>query len=229
MPTEADITAWARVTGQDDEATAVLLSMLGEAQAIHRQWRHRLRGGHAALQREFDALVRGAARIRNFEVMLIPGLLQTPDYARCRVLEAVRLHGTDPDQAEETVAAWMRRQEVLYDTAKAFEFVIAEAALRHWPCPPQVMAGQLDRLLSVPGLGNVTFGVIPMGRELPVAPIASFIILDDMTMVEAFAGNDTVTGEESARYGEIMDALLAEAVTGDEARSRIMRAMEELR
>ena len=43
---------------------------------------------------EFDALVRGAKRIRNFEVLLIPGLLQTPDYARYRALEAVRLHGT---------------------------------------------------------------------------------------------------------------------------------------
>ena len=48
-----------------------------DAQAVHRQWRHKLRGGHAALQAEFDTLVRGATRIRNFEVMLIPGLLQT--------------------------------------------------------------------------------------------------------------------------------------------------------
>lgn len=225
MPTPADITDWARVTGLADEATAGLLAMLEDAQAVHRQWRHRLRGGHAALQAEFDALVRGASRIRNFEIMLIPGLLQTPDYARALLQESGRLHGLEPSGVEETVTARMRRQEVLYDSGRSFEFVITEAALGSFrPCAPEVMAGQLDRLASVPGLANVTLGIIPAHTQLALAPIVGFLMADDVTIVETYTDSGTLTGEESARHGEIMDALLAEAVTGDEARRLIVQA-----
>ena len=147
MPTEADIRAWAEACGQP-EAIPELLDLLSEAQAVHRQWRHKLREGQAALQAEYDTLVRDAKRVRNFEIMLIPGLLQTPDYARYRALEAVRLHGRRADERGATVAARMRAGEVLYDTGKTFEFIITEAALRYLLCPPRVMLGQLDRLFD---------------------------------------------------------------------------------
>jgi transcriptional regulator with XRE-family HTH domain len=227
MPTETDIIAWTGACGQADAAEE-LLRMLSEAQAVHREWRYKLRSGHAAVQAEFDALVRGASRIRSFQIMLIPGLLQTPDYARYRALEAVRLHGTAPERVEETVVARMRRQEVLYDTGKTFEFIITEAALRYLLCPPQVMRGQLDRLLGVTGLSHVTFGIIPPGRELPIAPMAGFLIAGDVTIVETFTSEVTLRGEESAKYGEIADGLMNEAVTGDEARHLITAAAAEL-
>jgi len=227
MPTEADIITWAQITGRPGEVPE-LLAMLTEAQAVHRQWRHGLRGGHAALQAEFDALVRGATRIRNFQIMLIPGLLQTPDYARYRALEAVRLHDTPPEGVKGTVAARMRRQEVLYDTGKTFEFVICEAALRYLLCPADVMRGQLDRLLGVLGLDHVLFGIIPPGRELAIAPMAGFLMADDVTVVETFTSSDTLRGDESAKYKEIMDGLMAEAVTGEEARRLIADAAREL-
>jgi transcriptional regulator with XRE-family HTH domain len=228
MPTDADIRAWTEACGELDEGPA-LLELLSDARAVHRQWRHQLRSGHAALQVEFDTLVRQAKRIRNFELLLIPGLLQTPDYARYRALEAVRLHGTAPERVEETVVARMRRQEVLYDTGKTFEFVITEAALRYLLCPPQVMRAQLDRLLGVPGLSHVTFGIIPPGRELPIAPMAGFLMADDVTIVETFTSEVTLRGEESAKYGEIADGLMNEAVTGDEARHLIAAAAAALR
>ena len=228
MPTEADIAAWAEACGQLGAAEE-LLRMLSQAQAVRRKWRHQLRAGHAAVQAGFDALVRGASRIRDFQIMLIPGLLQTPDYARYRALEAVRLHATDPERVEETVVARMRRQEVLYDTSKTFEFVITEAALRYLLCPPQVMRGQLDRLLGVIGLSHVMFGIIPPGRELAIAPMAGFLMADDVTVVETFTSADTLRGRESAKYGEIADGLMNAAVTGDDARRLIVAAVAALR
>ncbi len=227
MPTETDIIAWAAACSQPDAAQE-LLRMLADAQAVHREWRHRLRAGHATLQTEFDSLVRNASRIRNFQIMLIPGLLQTPDYARYRALEAVRLHGTDQERVEETVTARMRRQEVLYDTSKTFEFIITEAALRYLLCPPQVMRGQLDRLLGVLGLSHVKFGIIPPGKELAIAPMIGFLMADDVTVVETFTSGDTLRGEESAKYGEIAEGLMNEAVTGDDARRLISAAVAEL-
>jgi transcriptional regulator with XRE-family HTH domain len=228
MPTDADIRAWAEACGRPD-ATPDLLDALSDAQAVHRQWRHQLRAGHAALQAEFDALVRGAKRIRNFEVFLIPGLLQTPDYARYRALEAVRLHDTDAGGVEATVAERMRRQEVLYDQGKTFEFVVTEAAFRLLLCPKPVMLAQLDRLLVVSTFGNVTLGIIPAGTELPVAPMVGFLTVDDMTVVETFTSADTIPGRESAKYEQIFGELLGEAVTGEEARALITAAAADLR
>jgi transcriptional regulator with XRE-family HTH domain len=220
MPTEADITAWAEACGQPS-AIPELLEMLTEAQAVHRQWRHKLRTGHAALQAEFDALVREASHIRNFEVMLIPGLLQTPEYARCRMLEAVRLHGFDPAKVDEAVVARMRRQDVLSDTGKTFEFVICEAALSYLLCPREVMRGQLEHLAGMINLPNITFGIIPPGVELPIWPAVGYLMTDSIVTIETFTGMDTLPDEEAVKYAQITDELLAESVTGDEARRLI--------
>jgi transcriptional regulator with XRE-family HTH domain len=228
MPNEDDITRWAQACGHPEEIPE-LLGLLAEAGAVHEQWRHKLRRGHAALQAEFDKLVRDAKRIRNFEVMVIPGLLQTADYARYRVLEAVRVHGFAESEVEKAVTARMRRQEALYDAGKTFEFIVCESALRYLLCPPQVMAGQLDRLLTVSGLGNVTLGIIPPGVELDVAPMVGYLTVDDVTVVETFTSEDKFTGAESATYDRISAALMAEAVTGDEARRLITAAADSLR
>jgi transcriptional regulator with XRE-family HTH domain len=226
MPTEADIKAWAEACGQPD-AIPELLRLLGDAQTVYRQWR--LGEGQAALQGQFDAIVRGARRIRNFELMLIPGLLQTPDYARYRALEAVRLHGAPADSVDATVAARMARGQVLYDTAKRFEFVITEAALRYLLCPPRVMLAQLERLGTVSEYGNVTLGIIPPGTELPVAPMVGYLMADATTVVETFTSAITIAVRESPKYAQITDELMAEAVTGDEARRLITAAAADLR
>lgn len=227
MPVPSDLTQWAEALGRQD-AVPDLLPLLEEAQAVHRQWRHKIRTGHAAVQVEFDTLVRNGTVIRNFQTFLIPGLVQTPDYARYRMLEAVRLHGFDPDKVEEAVGARMHRQEVLYDTRKSFEFIIMQAALDYLLCPPEVMRGQLDRLMGLLGLGNVHFGIVPPGRELPVTPYLGFLMVDDITVVETFTGADTLRGEESAKYAQIADLLMSEALTGDDARRLIAAAARDL-
>jgi len=228
MPSEADIIAWARACGVPGE-TPALLDALSEAQVIHRQYRHQLRRGHAAMQKEFDALVRGARRVRNAEVTVIPGLLQTAGYARYRALEAVRVHGADPDGAEAAVAARMRRQEVLYEPDRECEFVITEAALRFLLCPVAVMAGQVDRLTGLSGLPGITLGIIPFGVVLPVAPMHGFLIVGDQAFVELHVADDITPPRETAEYEKVMDMLMAEAVTGDDARGLLADAAEWLR
>jgi transcriptional regulator with XRE-family HTH domain len=227
MPSPADLRQWAEALG-DPDAVPDLLRLLEEAQAVHRQWKHQLRRGHTAVQADFDTLVRGATLIRNFQTFLIPGLLQVPGYARARAMEGVRFHGTDPGKVEETVAARMRRQEVLYDTSKTFEFVIMGAALDYLLCPPEVMRGQLDRLMGVLGLSHITLGIIPPGKELTVTPYVGFLMVDDIAIVETFTGADTIRGDEAAKYAGIADMLMADAVTGDNARRLISAAAAAL-
>jgi transcriptional regulator with XRE-family HTH domain len=222
MPTADDIRAWAEACGRPGDA-GELLDLLAQAQAIHRQYRHALRRGHAALQVDLDQLVRQAKRVRNVEILVIPGLLQTVDYARCRMLEAVNVYGASEDGVEAALAARMRRQEVLYDSSRQFEFAITEAALRIQLCPRPVMLGQIDRLANLSRLPNITFGIIPFGTELPVTPIHGFLLLDDMAYIETHASEILLTGEEGAAYPPIADRLMAEAVTGDKARQLLER------
>ena len=225
LPSAGDIEAWATACGHPEAARA-LLDLRADVEAVHHSWRGRLRYGHAAVQDDYDRRVRAATRIRNSAPVILPGLLQTAGYARAIMGHVAELWGTtDPDAA---VEARMRRQEVLYDQSRTFEFVITEASLRLLPCPPQVMAGQLDRLLSL-DLDNVTLGIIPMGVRLAVLPFNDFLMLDGRATVETHGSEDEVGEEESAVYGRIFDALMAEAVTGDEAWRLITAAASELR
>lgn len=224
-PKAGDIRAWALACGHP-EATDDLLDLLASVQTVSRRWKQRARGGLAAIQADYDRRTRTAKRIRNAEILIVPGLLQTAGYARTLLSRDAALYGTrDTDEA---VAARMRRQDVLYDTGKTFEFVITEAALRTLIVPAQVMLGQLDRLLSM-GLGNVTLGIIPMGVELDTMPVGGLLVLDDAAIVETCGEEREAGEEESAEYGRTFDRLLAEAVTGDEARRLITAAAADLR
>lgn len=225
MPSADDIRTWTAECGHP-EAADDLLDLLSDVQAVHRRWRTRLRRGHAAVQDDLDRRTREAKRIRSAQVLIMPGLIQTASYARSILAQIAPTYGTQ--DLEETVAARMRRQEILYDTSKTFEFVITEAALRMLVVPPQVMLGQLDRLLGM-GLGNVTLGIIPMGTELDMAPVHGFLMLDEAAIVETYDEESEAGEEESAAYGRIFDRLMAEAVTGDEARRLITSAAADLR
>ena len=98
------------------------------------------------------------------------------------------------------VAARIRRQEILYDpgTPRQFEFVFTEAALYMPPCPREAMLGQLDRLMAM-DLSHITIGIIPMGAELSMSPLNSFMLLDDLLVVESYGYEDRVGGDWPTR------------------------------
>jgi transcriptional regulator with XRE-family HTH domain len=225
MPTEEDVTKWVEVCGQPADVAAEYLDLLTRAQTQYRRWKHELRQGHATLQITWDRLVRQARTVRNFEIVVIPGLLQTPEYARYRAVEAVRNYGAAEDGIDEAVTMRMRRQEVLYEPGRTFEFVTTEGALRMGACPAEAMIGQLDRLGVLSQLPNITLGIIPFGVPLPAMPQNPFIILDDKVIAETHGSEATIGGNEVDMYRRMADALLAEAVTGSGARSLITSAV----
>lgn len=244
-PTAEDVTAWCRRCGASEAITTELLRQTAEAQLLHRQWRTQIRTGQVAVQRRFNDMVRQAHTIRNFEVVYVPGLLQTAEYARHRLLEyqwMTRAADT-PDLTPSTVAAdsateidaataeRMRRQRVLYEPGRQFEFITTEAALRVLLCPPDVMLGQLDRLMALTdGMPNVRFGIIPFGVQLPLAPQHGFLLLDDdVAAVETISGETMHRGPEAAVYLRAMGQLAAHAVHGAEARLLIANASAALR
>ena len=227
-PSADDIRAWAGVCGEPDQVSE-LTNLLATARSRHRHWRHRVRGGQAAIQSGWESLVQQARSVRWFEVTLIPGLLQTPGYARALVEENIREYGFPADQAESDVASRMRGRDVLYDGSREFRFVLSEAALRIRVAPEDVMAGQLVRLLDMAELPGVTLGVIPFAAQVTVTPVHGFVILDDEVIYETYASGVTVYEEEAAIYPGVFDRLAAEAVTGQDAAVIVREAIAALR
>jgi Domain of unknown function (DUF5753) len=156
-------------------------------------------------------------------------LLQTPEYARYRLVENLEEIGATDDVGD-AVAARMQRQQVLYRPGKRFHFVITEAALRYRLCPPEVLAGQLDRLVALSTLTTIKFGVIPFERELPVAPVHGFYVYDErVVQVEHLTAELTLTQpSEVAAYIKFFGQLAEVARYAAEARSVITRALADL-
>lgn len=226
MPSPEDIRAWCEISGRPEEIPR-LLELREEAQTVHRQFRHQ-RGGHAEVQRELDRLTRQARMIRNVEITLIPGLLQTPGYARYPLTQIMQLTGDQRDPAE-AVHARMGRQRILYEPGREFEFILFEAALRMKVCPDTEMTGQLDHLLSAISMPNATLRIVPAAELVPIIPVNSYMQLDDVTYEETFTSENLLRGTEAARYDRVTEILRAGSVTGDEARDLIMASIRLLR
>lgn len=228
MPTLEDLATWASIC---DEPGALdeLRSLLEAVATRHEEFVHQRRHGQAAVQQSYDEAVRASSTVFDLELLAIPGLLQTTEYARARMVENVRLYGFDEAEVPAGLAARMRRQEVLYDTGKEFTFLLCEAALRVLLCPPAVMLGQLDRLSTVAGLDNIRLGIIPLGRELAVSPINSFLLLDSQVIIETYASEIVLNGEEFQQYQRYAEMIAGTAIFGDEAAAVIQRVAADLR
>lgn len=117
-----------------------------------------------------------AASIRDFGLGLIPGLLQTADYARA-VLNSTR-PALEPDVIEQRVADRMLRQQLLVsEQPPRFETVVDEAVLHRVPASKDVMRVQLDRLIEASELDTVDIRVLPFRAGLLPSNTNKFIIL----------------------------------------------------
>lgn len=168
----------------------------------------------------------GTEVMRVYHPFLIPGLLQTAEYAE-GVLRSVVEFQQVPDDVDDGVAKRMERQQVLYRRNHRFHIVIAEQALRTTVGNDQTMIGQLDRLLAVVGMPRITFGIVPAETPYRVS-MTNFAIFDNTrVMVETVTAELTITQpREIAQYGRAFDVLAAQSVTGDGARQMIRAALE---
>jgi transcriptional regulator with XRE-family HTH domain len=104
-------------------------------------------------------LEQAATLIRSYDPQLVPGLLQTPEYART----VFSLPGRSPGQrAERQLAVRMRRQEILHRADPPHLWaVIDEAVLRRSVGSAAVMRGQIEHLLEISQLRHVNIQVLP--------------------------------------------------------------------
>ncbi|MDX2525549.1 helix-turn-helix domain-containing protein [Streptomyces europaeiscabiei] len=114
--------------------------------------------------RELGKLEAQAVEIGVYECNIIAGLLQTPDHARAVIGAAQPPYS--PDDVERMAAARLARQWVFErDPAPSIHFVLEEAPLRRQVGGTMVWRRQLERLLEVGRLHNVTLQVMPTNTE----------------------------------------------------------------
>ena len=136
-----------------------------------------------------------AASISDYGLSILPGLLQTPDYARSVVRAAVPKWV--PDVVEQRVEGRMTRQQLLFSaSAPHFEAVVDESVLHRVVGSRAIMRAQLERLLELSDLPNVTLRVIPYDAGALPAGNNKFIILrfalpaiSDVVFIEGLTGD----------------------------------------
>ncbi|WP_245677685.1 DUF5753 domain-containing protein [Nocardia acidivorans] len=203
-----------------------LIATLRNVQAAYLEWRKVLGTGTKRRQHQIVKLAEQSRLMRIFQPNIIPGILQTAEYASAILRWSIDFYRI-PDDLDEGVAKRLERQQLLYKGDHRFHILIAEQALRTTVGSNSVMVGQLDRLLAVIGLPRVLMGIIPSEAKLPMQ-ITNFVMFDErLVLVEAVTAELSVTQpKEIALYGRLFTELSGLAVAGDSARAAIRRALD---
>ncbi|GAB1823466.1 hypothetical protein HerbRD11066_66300 [Herbidospora sp. RD11066] len=236
IPSLPEVRRWAKAAQASAETTERLADLTQAVVYEVHTWRGATRGkGH--LQEEIRRRESDVALVRNFQCMVVPGLLQTAAYARA-VFGLYEQPYEKGDLAAAT-AGRMRRQEALYDEDRRFEFLITESALRVRPGPANLLPAQLDRIISVSTLETVTIGVIPQNVTARVLSLHGFVIYggdddgaegpDLFVEVETDHARLTISDVDVERYLKRWSLLSRTALFGDEARAFLEGLAVEVR
>lgn len=230
-PSANDVRDWVLAVAGTEQLASELVDLLVEAESEHRSWKSAMRTGQEPVQAGYLELAESSHTIKDFELVAVPGMLQTSAYARAMFGEMIRLHQLTVADVDRAVASRMERQELLY-TDRRFEFLLAQPVLEWLLCPADVMRAQLNRLLPVIGMPNVRFGILPTHvplRRIPQNTTAAFIGDEETVVaVETFAADTHYYGAQATQFVAAIDGLWEDALEGDEARALIIEARDAL-
>jgi transcriptional regulator with XRE-family HTH domain len=145
---------------------------------------------------DYIGLEAEAESISDYGLALVPGLLQTPDYARALVRAGTPTLA--PQIIEERVQARMARQRLLSSSeGPSFVAVLDESVLHRVVGNSAVMLGQLRQLIEMAQWPNVTIRIVPYDAGIVPAGVNKFVILRssmrdiaDVVHVEELTGHD---------------------------------------
>ncbi|MGW3267083.1 helix-turn-helix domain-containing protein [Streptomyces sp. NPDC001056] len=207
---------------RDAQLRELLLMLAGsEAGDGHRnRWWHAYRGVLPPTYRDFISLESQASAMRTLETTVVPGLLQTAEYARAVTRAAVK------DLAEERLDALVEvrlaRQDVLRSNPPLeLCAVLDEAVLRREVGGPEVMARQLERLMDAARLPQVRLQVLPFGAGAHVGLTGPFVIFSfpstsdlDVVVLDQLTSSLYLERKEDLRaYSEAFRTLQSHALS----------------
>jgi hypothetical protein len=181
----------------------------------------------------YIGLEEAATTLRTYEIHFVPGLLQTPDYARAVLSSTVPpLTGRDLDRA---VTLRLTRQQVLErEDPLTVWAVVDESALRRRIGSAETHRAQLEHLVELAERPGVALQVLPTETGLHVGGGPFSILrfddpeLPDVVYVESLVGASYVDKTEHVeRYVEVMNRLSVESLTPDESVASIRKLLVE--
>ena len=181
---------------------------------------------------EYIGLEEAAVQIRGYEVQLIPGLLQTEDYARAVTL----LEYSNPKEISRRVSLRMTRQAILSRPQPTNLWVVLdEAALRRPLGGSSVMRAQLKHLIEMSQRDNVTIQVMPFkigGHPAVGGPFSVLHFgerdLSDVVYLEQLASSQYLDKQDMIeKYLAVMERLCIEAATPADSIERLQTMLSE--
>jgi transcriptional regulator with XRE-family HTH domain len=225
----ADVRLLLDAYGVQDARLRELLQVLAgsdEGGGRHHWW-HAYRGVLPPTYRDFISLESQASAMRTLETSVVPGLLQTPEYARAVTRAAVGGLDSEADERlEALVAVRLARQDVLRgEPPLELSAVLDEAVLRREIGGPEVMAGQLRRLMEAVRLPQVRLQVLPFAAGEHVGITGPFVIFSfsrtsdlDVVVLDHLTSSLYLERKEDLQaYTEAFNALRIHALSPEES------------
>jgi len=219
----ADVQALLAIYGRSLEDRPILASLLDQISTYDYSWWAAI--GTALDERDLTYLAHEAeaVKIRTYELALIPGPLQTEDYAR-----AILATRQVPEEVMKLrLEARMRRQQILTRSVlpTTLHAVISEAALQFLVGGPAVWSAQMRHLARMAGLRGVTVQILPFAAGAVPAAQDSFTLLDfgpDEPTIAALEQQQSTTWltQDTAQVADLVavhDTLSGYAMTRTES------------
>jgi transcriptional regulator with XRE-family HTH domain len=166
-----------------------------------------------------------AVAISVFEAILVPGLLQTGEYARAVISRSINV---PPGEVNDRVAARLARQSLFSrDRPARFTFYLHESALRLPVGGPAVMAQQLRHLQRMSTRSSLTVRVVPIALGAHAAMTGAFHLMEFAEFKPvAYLESETSSvflekPEEIGAYRNILGALADTALGEGQSRELI--------
>ncbi|WP_405116922.1 helix-turn-helix domain-containing protein [Micromonospora sp. NBC_01405] len=217
----------------DSEEREALLKLARDANSPG--WWHRYGDVLPSWFQSYLGLEAAAALIRSYEVQFVPGLLQTPEYARAVVLLGHR--GAGADEIDRRVGLRMQRQELLHrPQPPQLWAVVDEAALRRPIGGPEVMRGQFAALIEATRSPHVRLQIIPFDAGGHAAAGGAFTILrfgdqdlPDIVYIEQLTSAIYLDKREDLDYyAAAMERLCVEAEPPERTPELLARLRDEI-
>lgn len=229
FPTDDEVRQWGRACHADPPTIDRLSNLLESSKAVHLDYRRQADGGQLPVQRTYTLLYEASTRISKVETTVVPGPLQTVEYARTLMVIAAERMGLPLGDEQEAAQERSARYDLIVDRDRRVSLLIWEAALHLGVGSAEIMLEQLDRLQTIVDHPTIQFGVIPFAATVVEIPRA-FSIFDDLVLVE---GQGSATFEQSpevtAGHRTTAERLWSMAITGPDARRLILAAADRHR
>jgi transcriptional regulator with XRE-family HTH domain len=232
---ERDVADLVTLYGVTDEVTRSQMLALAE-HANSQGWWARFDDVLPDWFETYIGLEQATSLIRTYELQFVPGLFQTEEYARAVTLLG---HRSAPlEEIERRVSLRVQRQEILrrQEAGPKVWAVIDESALRRPLGGLNVMRTQLQHLIEMAELPQVTLQVMPFDRGGHSAAGGSFSILrfaepdlPDVVYIEQLTGALYLDRRvEVDHYREVMNSLSAEAQTPADSEEQLKKLLQTM-